>query len=861
MQSELSIIKGEERAFSPQLLHRVFEKNVNRGCGPKTAVIFSDTNQWEKTVDYDTLNRIANRIADYLLEQISLRKLQPNQDGDFLIGICMKPSDKIIAAILAVLKTGAAYLPIDMKFPQNRIDHIMNEARPMFIIYDDRCVDSKLFGKTNAISFDECCTQSQNHRDINIPAERTVSIGKPDDIFVVLYTSGSTGVPKGVRIPHSILWNRFIWQWEVFPYAESEQIGVFKTVLTFFDSIPEIFGPLLHEKALLVVPQCVTTNPSEFITILDKYEIQRLIIVPSLLKSILIYMSIAENPYLLRNLRLWTCTSETLPLSLVKEFYNFFTEERHTITNFYGTTEMSGDDIYFICQGKAHINRLENLPIGRPTFNTIVYILDEKQSPVEHGVIGEMYISGLNLSPGYVNSREKERFIRNPFSNEMEYSRLYRTGDFASFRKDGLIHYEGRADSQIKIRGHRVDLSEVEKNIQEINGVVQAVAICYHAGEMDQEILAFLHIKSITNMEQIKCELKRKLVNYMIPKLVVVDKIPLLIHGKIDRQELLRIYQRQSNRNVSVCEFDYSGIRDNDMLTAKILLQTIADVTGNKSISVNDNFYDIGGNSLNSLYTVAKLKERNYFIDISCFITSNTLKDMIPNMRSLLSGDSNTPNRPIGDELKLKIVPLANKHKDVSIDIVSKCFFYKAELDQYLSSHTSLKLTDYQNSLNAMWSDLLESTFSFVVFDRKNRMIGVSYNFNGASPLDVRFVGSLYPVSALLDHFETPHRLKLPTGQPIMFTYMMATHEDLSPPENIAIMAIMEGEVLRLAEEKNCAGIFTTNTSPLTQQLASIVNGYEILNVCQPNQFVLNGEKPFKSAPDTYKITIEWKPL
>lgn len=193
-------------------------------------------------------------------------------------------------------------------------------------------------------------------------------------------------------------------------------------------------------------------------------QIERIVLVPTLLSNILLYLSMYENPKMLQNLVLWVSSGEPLPMKLVQQFFDYFHEDdknQHRLCNFYGTTEVMGDVTYYVCESWKQLKPLLSVPIGKPIDNTIIYLLDSDYRPVRNDQVGEVYVSGLNLAKGYVKKREQDRFLENPFSFDQEHARLYRTGDFASV-DNGILYYEGRVDSQIKIRGNRIDTKEVE---------------------------------------------------------------------------------------------------------------------------------------------------------------------------------------------------------------------------------------------------------------------------------------------------------------------------------------------------------------------------------------------------------------
>ncbi|CAH1993810.1 unnamed protein product [Acanthoscelides obtectus] len=804
----LSIIKGPTRPVTPSLLHKLFE---NVAVGPSqnnTALIYKENDQVRQTT-YSELNATTNKMARAIHQLITTNSLPRNKDGDYIIAVNMVPSDRLVTVLLAIWKAGAAYLPLDHAFPGPRIEHIVREAKPVLIIYDQ---DSPFYMDTYKISYDELVEQSKNKTSTTLADNEQVSHVK-DDLAIVLYTSGSTGVPKGVRLPHRVIQNRLQWQFKRFPYSSTEKVCIFKTALTFVDSVSEIYGPLISGLAILVVPKAVTKDPQQLVALLEEYKIERLVLVPSLLRSLLLYLELQKTEHLLGNLRLWVCSGETLVVSLSKEFYKYFPENEHTLCNFYGSTEIMGDVTYYVVPGLNELKHMDKVAIGVPIDNTAIYLLDQQFRPVKSGDVGELHVSGLNLAAGYVAGRDPDKFVENPLAVDPAHAKLYRTGDFARIEK-GILIYEGRTDSQVKVRGHRVDLSEVEKAVAAIEGIEKAVVLCYNPGEMNQSLLAFVTTNTLMSEHQIETILKEKLTSYMVPQVILLETIPLLVNGKTDRQALLKLYENTNNNGHSIheVEMNYDGVCPIQKEAAKVLFETVASVLSRSArgvISVNSNFYEIGGNSLNSIYTISKLNEQGYHISIGDFISAMDLGEILLRMTS----DAKVYTQPPTYFSE----PLKPGYKDIATDMITLSFYHKADLEQWILSE--LSEADYRELIDAIWEPLLEKNLSFVVKSETGKIVGVALNFDARDEPEVEIKSKLTVIFEFLEAIEGPIRdNQLPPGKGVVLhAFMMATHYSLSPKENVAVMQFMEDEVLKLARERNFTGILTTNTSPLTQ--------------------------------------------
>ncbi|KAL3269027.1 hypothetical protein HHI36_008110 [Cryptolaemus montrouzieri] len=610
---QFSILKGPTRRCSPEYIDDIIEKTLSDSTD-RIAVIYEDEDGNTIRHTYSELNIIANKLARVIKRTITEHKLQKNLDGDYIVAVNLYPSDKLVLLLLAIWKTGAAYLPLDHAFPGPRIEHIIKEARPALVIFDE---DSDFYVDTFKLSIEELWAKSNRESELGFKRSEKLkhNIG---DLAIVLYTSGSTGVPKGVKLPHKIILNRLNWQFKAFPFSQTEKVCVFKTSLTFVDSVSEIWGPLVKRLSLVVIPKCITKDPERLIQALEKYKVERLVLVPSLLRSILMFLEMQKNGDTLKHLKTWICSGETLTKSAVLDFFKYFPENEHRLCNFYGSTEVMGDVTYHVISGPEQIKYAEKVPIGLPVDNTIIYLLDTEFRPVKAGEIGELYVSGLNLASGYINGRDPEKFLDNPLAIDPTFAKLYRTGDFARLEK-GTLMYEGRTDTQVKIRGHRIDLTEVEKAVSTIEEVDKAVVLCYKPGEINQALLAFVTTSQLVGESWIEASLRKKLTSYMIPQVILVESIPLLVNGKIDRQALLKFYENTNNNNDEVyqVDIDYTGVPPQQMEAAKVLLETVASVLNRSArsrVSIDANFYNLGGNSLNSIYTITQLNEKGYRI-------------------------------------------------------------------------------------------------------------------------------------------------------------------------------------------------------------------------------------------------------
>ncbi|CAH2097147.1 unnamed protein product [Euphydryas editha] len=510
----VSVVTGKQIPFAAAPLTKQFEF----GTADKTALIYYDET-CDVRVSYAELEERTNAMARAIAAHA--RPYGPNRDQDYVISVCMQPTHNTLIALLAIWKAGASYVPMEPSFPQRRITHILKDAQPSLIIYDDTA-NPAMFKESGvpAVSFDELSLEASALPADRLNEDETLVQTDADTIAIVLYTSGSTGIPKGVRLSYSAICNRLWWQFRNFPYADTETVCVWKTALTFVDSVCEIWGPLLHGRSLLILSRETIKDPQKLVQVFAEYQVQRLVLVPTLLRSILMYLSLNSSERPLQHLKLWVCSGETLSKELALQFFRYFGDRSgYKLGNFYGSTEVMGDVTYYVLEKAEQLDMFPTVPIGVPLDNCIVYLLDEEMNPSRESEPGEIWVSGRNLAKGYVGGQGAEKFCDNPYAAHPDFGRLYRTGDFGTLHK-GVILYEGRTDSQVKIRGHRVDLQEVERAVSAIQDVDKAEVLYYRLASGNAEILAFVTIKSDARLSgnHIEVTLRNSLTNYMIPQ-------------------------------------------------------------------------------------------------------------------------------------------------------------------------------------------------------------------------------------------------------------------------------------------------------------------------------------------------------
>ncbi|HKV12834.1 MAG TPA: amino acid adenylation domain-containing protein, partial [Thermoanaerobaculia bacterium] len=558
-------------------LHQLFESQAART--PDAPAAFADG----ETLTYRDLSARANRLARHL------RRLGIGPES--LCGVALERSPDLLVAILAVLKAGGAFVPLDPRAPAERLAFMLADSGVQVLL----TVESFAAGlpphgaRTVLLDRDHGAWAAQAEHDPGLPAA-------PGQLAYVIYTSGSTGTPKGVLGHHGGTLNRLLWMWETFPYEPGE-VCCQKTFLSFVDSIAEIFGPLLRGVPSVLVPDDVARDPERLLAVLASRGVTRLVLVPSLLRVLL--DAPGDLAGRVPRLSHWVASGESLPAELAERF-----AERmpgRVLLNIYGSSEVAADVTWAPASAAAGFS---GVPVGRPIANCRVYVLDARLQPVPPGATGQVAVGGAHVARGYLHhpALTAERFVPDPFGEEPG-GRLYLMGDLGRYRVDGHLELLGRIDRQVKVRGVRVEIGEVEAALLRHPGVRQAVVHAWDgAGEPRLTSYVVGEGEPAPGPAELREFLRGRLPEPMTPTAwVTLAALPLTPSGKIDRRAL-----PPPSAPGEEAERSFVAPRT----PAEELLAGIwADVLDLPRVGIEDDFASLGGHSLLATQVVSRIRE------------------------------------------------------------------------------------------------------------------------------------------------------------------------------------------------------------------------------------------------------------
>lgn len=563
----------------------IFKKQVMES--PNNVGLVTDFSNYS----YDEIDKNSDKVADELLRNNVVK-------GDF-ISVIMHRSEKMLFAILGILKVGAVYVPISREFPEERTDYILKDTDSKIVIVDgDINLNNTIF---TLVANDDFFKRELNSK-VSIP------LINGDDPLYCIYTSGTTGVPKGVVNTNLGCINRISWMQEEYPINNNDRI-LQKTNYIFDVSVWELFWWFFTGASCVLLEDGEQGNPEKIYRKIIEEKITVTHFVPTMLSEYLNYLednSIEDSS----NLKWIFSSGEPLLPEYSSRFYKL---SKGTLVNLYGPTEASIDVTHYKVSGEE-----SQIPIGVPIKNMQVVIADPKTLKIcDEGKKGEIFILGVGLAKGYLNNPAKnaEAFLNNPFGT----GRAYRTGDFG-YVKNGLIYYVGRKDDQIKINGYRVDLNEILFHLKKFDSI-DDVRIIY-TKEVVNTLKVYFISKEKIEEESIRNYLQTKLPMYMIPhKFINIESFPLTSNGKPDKKALINISNiaksnlKAEEEEAILCTVCY-----------KILKQELGD-----SLNLECSFVDNGGDSLRAMKVTSELKKNNYSASVRDLLKTKSLKDFITN--------------------------------------------------------------------------------------------------------------------------------------------------------------------------------------------------------------------------------------
>ncbi|MEV5470213.1 amino acid adenylation domain-containing protein [Streptomyces griseoincarnatus] len=536
-------VNDTAREVAPDTLPGAFEAQAARD--PQRVALVGE----EESLTYGEFNRRANRLAHWLVE----RGAGPER----LVAVKIPRSVDLLVAIYAVVKAGAAYLPIDPELPEDRVRHVLDSARPLLVL------DETLPDVTG-------CPESNPERGLS-----------PDHAAYVIYTSGSTGGPKGVQVAHRSIMNRLAWGLSHFDVGPEDRV-LLSTTASFDVSVPELFAPLQVGAAIVIARPDGRRDPSYLAELIRREGVTGADFVPSLLEAFVIEPSAKECT----SLRWIEVAGEAFPPSLANKAADLL--PNCGVHNLYGPTEASVEVTAW-----QHVPGADRVPIGAPVWNTQVYVLDAALRPVAPGVAGELYLAGTGLARGYLGQTglTAGRFVACPFGEPG--ARMYRTGDLVRWSEDGQVEYLGRTDFQVKVRGFRIELGEIEQALTAHPDVDNAVVVVREDSADVQRLVAYVVPGNGTahtdlDLTALADRTRENLPEYMVPSAIVpLAELPTTPSGKLDRRALPAPDHTEAAAG--------RGPRDPK---EEVLCRLFAELLGLEEVGIDVDFFDHGGHSL-----------------------------------------------------------------------------------------------------------------------------------------------------------------------------------------------------------------------------------------------------------------------
>nr|WP_243654735.1 non-ribosomal peptide synthase/polyketide synthase [Nocardia alba] len=544
-----------------------------------TAVTFEGT-----SLSYREFTARVNRLARHLIAQ--------GVGPDTMVALGMRRSLDLVIGMYAVSVAGGAYVPLDPDHPAERTHYVLETVAPVCVL--TTAGDEFDAGSTTALDIERLDLSGYSDAPVT-DAERIAPL-RPQNTAYVIFTSGSTGRPKGVAVSHGAIVNRLVWMQQAYGLTGADVV-LQKTPATFDVSVWEFFWPLQIGARLVVAKPDGHRDPAYLAEIIATEGVTTAHFVPSMMSVFVAELAestavaLADGPQVASSLRLVFASGEALPAPTAQRMRALTGAALH---NLYGPTEAAVDVTFH----EVTDADTTSVPIGAPVFNTQVYVLDSRLHPTPVGVPGELYLAGVQLARGYVNRPDltADRFVADPFGTDG--ARMYRTGDLVAWTADGELEYLGRTDFQVKLRGLRIELGEIESALTALPAIAQSVVVVRSDDRLGDQLVGYLIPVAGTSvdLDAVRAELGGALPTYMVPTaFVILDAFPLNASGKLDRKAL------------PAPVFEAKVFRAASTPIEEIVAGTFGDVLGVTRVGADDDFFELGGNSLLATQVTARI--------------------------------------------------------------------------------------------------------------------------------------------------------------------------------------------------------------------------------------------------------------
>jgi len=665
-QQILKIFNTETTILPTQTIHELFEIQVAK-TPYNIAVLAKDS------LTYLQLNEKANQVAYFLK---NMQKIKHQE----IVGVMVERSAWLIINLLGILKAGGVYLPIDPNYPQQRIDYIIENSGCRLVLTRETVFSNT---ESNIVDF------SFNN----------------NELAYIIYTSGSTGQPKGVMIEHISFVNMILQQIQSFKVDKTDKVLQFASP-SFDASLSEIFMALLSGATLVPVAQEIIQDNNRFLKFLQEMSISVATLPP-------IYLNTLDKQ-VVKNLKTLITAGEAAnpeDALFYANYLNYFNAYGPTETavcaTYYQVISPQTDNFNFL----AEKNYLSKIPIGKPLTNLTMYLVNPAMKLVPIGVIGEICIAGIGLARGYLQHPDltMEKFIDNPFKAG---EKLYKTGDLGKWLADGNIEFCGRKDEQVKLRGYRIELSEISQYLLQHPEIIEVVTCI-----TENVLVSYFVAKNPLTIQELKFYLGQFLPEYMIPSILMpLDKLPLTAHGKIDKKAL------PAPKSSSTIDF----VMPRNEREQKMVVIWQAILKPQKELSVHDNFFDLGGDSIRAIQMVAQLRQQRFIVETKDIFLHPT----IAQLAAVITQD--THEIMATQDIVSGIVPLT---------AIQQWFFQEYPIDKHYFNHSELFFNATRFDETALYAvfnkiqmhhDALRMTYRFNAVTREiiQENQGINYPFS-----------------------------------------------------------------------------------------------------------------------------------